>query len=157
LAKVAAGLSFDRACWQLLVGEMLLFAAADIPEIQTAPETLFFLLDGDSVGQDAMAREHWSAIRQAHYGAQDLRFGAKVYRQDSAGYNDLEEVARLADYLTNLDPAGWTSAGLRTLPGISEEEDRDEELEFARDCLFDLTGIYQAAHKDNQLVVCEIL
>src|SRR5436309_12057709 len=44
VAKVADGLSFDRAFWRTLVGEVLLFTAVDIPEIRTCPETLCRLL-----------------------------------------------------------------------------------------------------------------
>src|SRR5947208_1149498 len=42
--QAANGLSFDRAIWRALVGEVLLFAADDLPLLQTAPATLCCLL-----------------------------------------------------------------------------------------------------------------
>src|SRR5438105_12250893 len=36
VCKVAQGLPFDRHFWNLLVGEVLLYAATEIPEIQIA-------------------------------------------------------------------------------------------------------------------------
>src|SRR5437016_12523667 len=40
LAHVAVGRPFDRTLWRALVGEMLLYAAVDMPEFQTCEETL---------------------------------------------------------------------------------------------------------------------
>src|SRR5262245_18913036 len=39
-AAVAAGLPFDRLLWRCLVGEVLLFGASEIPEIDMAVECL---------------------------------------------------------------------------------------------------------------------
>src|SRR5437899_3285123 len=44
VCRVAGGFPFDRHCWRLLVGEVLLFAAAEIPQIETSPATLAHLL-----------------------------------------------------------------------------------------------------------------
>src|SRR5687768_7263165 len=44
LAHVGRGLPFDRDCWRLLAGEVLLYAAVSVPDIQTAPDTLRCLL-----------------------------------------------------------------------------------------------------------------
>src|SRR4051812_10710458 len=44
LFEVENGLPFDRAFWRTLVGELLLFAARDIPEFPTSLDTLTHLL-----------------------------------------------------------------------------------------------------------------
>src|SRR6266545_282958 len=44
LAEVLRGLPFDREFWTHLAGELLWYGAAEIPEIETAPETLCCLL-----------------------------------------------------------------------------------------------------------------
>src|SRR5947209_6384025 len=56
LCKVARDLPFDRHFWHLLVGELLLYAAAEIPEIQIAPATLCCLLAPGSYRQGAVSR-----------------------------------------------------------------------------------------------------
>src|SRR5262245_39495050 len=91
LAQVArGGVPFGRDFWRLLAGEVFLYGAASVPEILTAPDTLDRLL---APGQED------SPIRQAHFGARDLVLGGGFYRPDAAGWNDTEDVARLADYL----------------------------------------------------------
>src|SRR6516164_7163015 len=92
LAQVArGGVPFDRDFWRLLVGEALLYGAASVPEILTAPDTLCRLL---AAGSES------APIRQAHFGSRDLTFGGGFYRPDAAGLNDVADVARLAEYLT---------------------------------------------------------
>src|SRR5438067_2135135 len=44
VSLVAQGLPFDRSIWRLLVSEVLLFSAAEIPELQTCPDTLCCIL-----------------------------------------------------------------------------------------------------------------
>ena len=44
LARIDTGSPFDRSMWRELVGEALLFGAAEVPEMHTAPETLCCLL-----------------------------------------------------------------------------------------------------------------
>jgi hypothetical protein len=44
VGQVARGLPYDRHFWRALVGEVLLFAADDIPEFQTCADTLCCLL-----------------------------------------------------------------------------------------------------------------
>ncbi len=46
LPKAGKDLPFDRGCWRLLVGEVLLCAATNVPELETMPETLYCLLAG---------------------------------------------------------------------------------------------------------------
>src|SRR3954463_7212702 len=47
LEQAARGLPFDRDYWRLLVAEVLLYAALDIPEFEIAPDTLLCLLTPD--------------------------------------------------------------------------------------------------------------
>src|SRR5262245_66124779 len=51
IAQVARGFLYDRDCWRLLVGEILLVTAVEIPEIETAPETWTWLLAPEQRGQ----------------------------------------------------------------------------------------------------------
>src|SRR5262245_34787273 len=44
LLRAGRDLPFDREVWRLLAGEILLYSARDIPEIETAPQTLCWLL-----------------------------------------------------------------------------------------------------------------
>jgi hypothetical protein len=150
LARVADGrvVPFDRDVWRLLVGEVLLYGAASVPELLTAPDTLAHLL---AAGDDGAA-----PIRQAHHGSHRLVLGGGFYRPDDAGYNDVADVTRLADYLAAVDSARWTVGDLAGLPGLDGEE-RAEELEFARDVLPPLAGMYREAREAGQVVVCEFL
>jgi hypothetical protein len=144
----------------------LLHGAADVPEIQTDPETLGALLAPGHTPN--LPRECLAPIQQAHFGARDLVFGG-FYRPQAAGYNDIDDVARLATYLASCDPftplpllPSGRGEGVRgrvaDLPGWNDTiEDRQEELEFARQCLFVLRDLYAAAAKNGQVVVCEML
>lgn len=152
LARMAAGLAFDRDLWRLLVGEILLYGAAEVPEIQTAPETLLHLLAPEHRRKNPRPREKFLPIEQAHWGTRDLCFGGAFYRPEQAGYNDREDVARLAAYLENVDPGGWSMADLVGLPDAETEEDRAEELAWARDWFPALCDLYGRA-RDRDLVV----
>jgi hypothetical protein len=151
LARVAGGgtVPFDRDVWRLLVGEVLLYGAASVPEFLTAADTLAHLL---AAGEDDTA-----PIRQAHYGTHSLVFGGGFYRPDAAGYNDAPDVARLADYLASVDGSRWTAADLAGLSDFADDEERTEEVEFAREVLPLLAGMYREARRAGQLVVCEVL
>jgi hypothetical protein len=158
LCRVAAAggaVPFGREMWRFLTGEMLLYAAAEIPEFQTAPETLAWLLAPGASSPDDGPRERLPPIWQAHRGSRDLSFGGP-YRPGQAGLNDRDDVTRLAGYLTALDPGGWTAAALAGLPGLDDEEERAEELAFARDCLASLRDLYERADRGGQVVVCEM-
>ncbi len=145
LAQVVRGLPFDRDFWRLLVGEVLLYGADSVPEILTAPDTLGCLLG------------HSAPIRQANFGTRDLVFGGGFYRPDAAGYNDTADVARLADYLTAIDATRWTADDLAGLREFNDDAERADELEFAREALSALGGLYRAARAAGQVVVCEVL
>jgi hypothetical protein len=142
--QVARGLPFDRHFWQLLAGEIFLFAASEIPEFQQAPDLFARLLVPDRIQLAAQDRRSFSPIQQAHYGSQDLKFGSKTYRPDHAGFNDREDVARLAAYLQRIDTSGWAM------------EDQ-EELEDARAWLPPLADMYMRARDQDLIVLCEEL
>jgi hypothetical protein len=151
LARVASRdvVPFDRDVWRLLVGEVLLYGAASVPELLTAPDTLIRLLTDSEDGG--------AAIRQAHYGSHPLVFGGGFYRPDAAGYNDVPDGARLAEYLSAVDAVRWSVADLAGLGEFADDEERAEELEFAREVLPLLAGMYREAREAGWVVVCEVL
>ena len=155
LCQVGRGLPFDRDLWRLLVGEVLLYTAAEIPEIQTAPDTLRHLLAADHPRDAFISREHFSPIDQVHFGTRDLVFGPAYYRPESSGCNDAADVERLAAYLDTVDPARWSAGELEGLPGLESLEDREEELAFVRDWFGPLCEMYRNAQRRGQLIICE--
>ena len=144
LALVLNGLTFDRHIWRSLVSECLLFAAVEIPEFQVCAETLCCLLAPDAYRDEIHERASYAPIQQAHFGARDLTFGAAIYRPEHAGLNDDADVLRLADYLGGIDPNLWTIDHLAELRDV-ENEDRTEELEFAREWFPALVEMYWRA------------
>ncbi len=156
LRRVADGLAFDRDFWRLLVGEVLLFAAADVPKIETAPEVLTCLLAPEQYRTGWVPRERFAPIQQAHFGSRELRFGRATYRWDQTGLNDAADAARLADYLDAIDPTAWQPSDLSELRDADESE-RVEELEFAREWFSGLRQLYREAADGKQLIVCETL
>jgi hypothetical protein len=157
VARVARGLPFDRDYWTFLVGEVLLYAAVDVPEIEVAPDTLRAILAPERLGQDGGAREQFAPIERAHFGSRDLRFGARLYRPESVGLNDVGDVARLAAYLGDVDPNGWTPADLVPLADLTNNEDRADELAFVQDWFPALQELYRRAAASALVVVCELL
>jgi hypothetical protein len=154
LLELAANeLPFDRHYWQLLVGETLLIAATEIPEIQVCPDTLRSLLAAGGAADSAVPRERWALIDQVHFGSHDLVFGGKLYRPEHVGYNASNDVARLDDYLSLQRPDEWTTAALGAIP---DEAERLEELEFAREWFPALQELYVHARRGNQVIVCEM-
>jgi hypothetical protein len=154
LEMAADDLAFDRHFWQLLVGEILLFAAQEIPEIQICPDTLRCLLVPERSADALVLPQQRPPIEQAHFGSRYLLFGGRVYRPEYAGYNNRADVVRLADYLAAQRPQEWTPNAL-TL--ITDEAERSEELEIAREWFPALQELYQRARLGNQVVVCETL
>jgi hypothetical protein len=155
LRQLTAEQPFDRRLWRHLAGELLLYAAADAPAFQTASDTLTSLLAPESAAAGKTARTNLAPIQQVHFGSRDLDFGGVVYRPHQAGLNDVNDVARLAAYLAAVDAARWTAADLRSLPGLTDDEEWDEELAFARDSFADLRAMYEQARERGQVVVCE--
>lgn len=155
VARVAAGLSFDRAVWRLLVGEMLLFAAVEIPEFQSNAETLRCLLAPEQYRGEAMLREQFTPIQQVLRGSRDVTFGVAIYRPEQAGYNDPEDVARLAAYLAAVQPQRWTVDDLWALPDIQDDDERADELAFVREWFPVLVDLYQHARSEQHVLVIE--
>ncbi|MBY0521886.1 MAG: hypothetical protein K2R98_00720 [Gemmataceae bacterium] len=156
LLRVSTGLPFDRHIWRLLVGELLLIAAAEVPEIETAPDVLCCLLAPDRYAVEIAARDRFAPIQQAHFGSRDLAFSRALYRPDHAGWNDRADTARLADYLSAVQSEEWRVEDLGRLRGV-DERDRAEELEFAREWFPALRDVYRRARERGQVVVCEVL
>jgi hypothetical protein len=155
LSLVVEELPFDRDYWRHLVGEVLLFSAVEIPEFQVCEDTLCCLLAPAHYRVGVTDREHLAPIQQAHRGTRDLTFGAAVYRPEHAGYNNRDDVARLAEYLAGVRPESWTVADLADLRDAETEEDRADELEFAREWFPALSDLFQRARGQGQVIVYE--
>lgn len=154
--QVPLGLAFDRDRWSLLVGEVLFCAAVEIPEIQTSPEALCCLLAPKTAGIERM-RPDFAPIQQVHFGTHDLAFGGRYYRPDHAGFNGIDDVARLAAYLHGVDPNSWDAAALAPLPELPDADERGEELEFVREWFPAVATFYRRAAEQRQLIICEEL
>jgi hypothetical protein len=153
LARVANGLPFDRRYWRLLAAEVLVLAAVEMPEIETAPQTLQALLAPESLGNLDRPRDRFTPIEQVHFGTHDLAFGGAVYRPDHAGLNALTDVRRLREYLDALDPGLWCIEDLaRRNP---DPADCAEELDFAREWFGPLCDLYRRAAARGEVVICE--
>ena len=155
VARIVEGLPFDRACWRLLAGEVLLFAADEIPEFPSNAETLCCLLAPEAHRQKTLWREQFSPIQQALHGSRDVMFGNTVYRPDRAGFNDAGDVSRLADYLAAVEPLRWTVDDLRPLPELEDDDDRADELAFVREWFPVLVELYRRVRAERRVVVIE--
>jgi len=153
LAAVPRGLTFDRARWHLVAGEVLWFAATEVPEIRTAPDVTLGLLG--PAGASDIPRQDWPLIRCAYRGAHELLFGQVAYAPDRAGYNGRAAVARIVDHLAAVDPERWTVAQLAGWDDALTPEELQEELDDARACFPALHDLYQRARERGQVVVCE--
>lgn len=153
---ILRSLPFDRNLWRALASELLWYSATDIPTVRTAPDTLCYLLAPDCYREETVPRERFAPIQQAHFGSRDLVFGSGCYRPDDAGYNDVDDVRRLTNYLGAIDPATWTVEQLTGLPDL-DEEGRDDELEFARQRFAELREVYTSAASAGHIVVCEVM
>lgn len=157
LARVAEGLNFDPRYWPALVGEMLLYAAVEIPELQTSPDSLACLLESPDRRIRSLDRATHSLIHQVHFGAADLVIGGRIYRPDKVGINDSRRVAELGQYLAAQDPASWCADDLKSLPELATEADRVDELAFVREWFPSLQDLYEQARLRERLIICEEL
>jgi hypothetical protein len=155
LGRPVGDLPFDRALWQHLVGEILWVSAAAIPDLETTPEALACLLGADPLPEAGLDRSSLAPIQQVYLGARDLSFGGAFYRPAAAGYNDCEDVSRLADFLSTVDATAWSSDVLAVLPGLAQEQERVEELELVKEWLPALQDVYRRAQRFGQIIVCE--
>jgi hypothetical protein len=141
LLRLSADQPFNRRLWRHLAGEVLLYAAADAPPIQTAAETLAALVAADQ-------RE---VIAHAHRGSRDLDFDGVLYRPGCAGINEVPDVASIAKGLATIDAEGWDVNDLP--PDMADEP--AEELAFAVECFAALRDLYVGARGNNYVVICE--
>ncbi len=153
IASVAKGLTFDRIFWKHLVGEMLWFCAAEIPEIETSPDALGCLQARGQRWDLTTRRADLPPIMQAHHGSRDLVFGGGFYRPEHAGYSNVDDVARLAAYLGAIQPAAWQA---QDLANVAPEE-REEELAFLRDWFPPLQALYATAAQRGRIIACEFV
>ncbi len=157
IRMIPNGLTFDRHCWKELVGEALLYAAVDVPELETLPETLTCLLAPDYDPERSFGRAELPPIQQAHYGSRDLVLGGRVYRPEHVGVNNPADVARLAEYLQGVNPAAWDADRLRRAGGSTDDTDIAEEMAYAREWFPALRELYSNVRDARRLIVCEIL
>ena len=155
LAQVVRGIPFDRAYWRLLVSEVLLFAAVEIPEFPSNAETLCCLLAPEHDRDGTIPRERFAPIQQVLRGSRDLTFGAAVYRPEQAGYNDAGDVARLAAYLAAINPEDWTIEHLQNLPDMTDDDERADELAFVREWFPVLVDLYRRTQAQRRVLVIE--
>ena len=153
---VRHGIAFDRDVWRLLVGEVLLYCAAEIPEMETTPRALGCLLGVTEIPSDR-SREQFHWIEQVHYGSRDICLGGGFYRPEQAGYNDRADVTRLASLLAGVRMEAWRPEQLRALPDLETDDDRAEELAYVREWFPSLRELYEKAREQRQIIVCESL
>jgi hypothetical protein len=152
LFQMEQGLLFDRGLWRTLAGELILFAAREVPEIPRNVDTLLALL-APSVSEE-IPRTERPAIDQALHGSRDVAFGPVLYRPQYAGYNDADDVLRLADYLASIRTEEWTTTNLPALAGLVNEE-RADEIAFADEWLAVLAGLYRRSAEAGRVIVLE--
>jgi hypothetical protein len=157
LYRILGGLSFDQERWRTLVGEILTIAAEDIPDIETAPETLICLLACDHYCEEPVPRARFTPIDQILYGSRDLIFGSGFYRPEHAGINDVGDVTRLAGYLAAVDPGRWRPSDLAALRDLTDLSELVEELDYVRHWFPALQDLYRKANAAGQMIVCEEL
>jgi hypothetical protein len=142
LLNVRPNTPFERDTWRMIIGEVLLTAAAEVPEIPDVERTVAGLL-GDDL-----------PIRQAYHGKHGLCFGGGWYRPDHAGYNNPSDVQHLAEYLVSVDPDVWR------LPDAVGDghvcgDGRHQEFAFVRQAFKKLVAMYCRAGTGSQVIICE--
>jgi hypothetical protein len=155
VAQTPDSIRFDRHLWRALVGEILLYGASEIPEFQISADTFCCLLAPDQYLAQITERARLAPIQQVHHGSRDLTFGAAVYRPEKAGYNNRADVARLAEYLEGIDANGWSVADLSGLREPLDEEERADELAFAREWFPALRDLYRRMRDRGQVLAIE--
>jgi hypothetical protein len=157
LNQMAEGLPFERHTWRCLVGEILMIGAAEIPEIETAPDSLCCILAPDRYQDECTPRPNFAPIQQVHFGARDLAFGTAFYRPEHAGWNEQSDVERLAEYLAGVNPESWTVADLNEHRELADDQERGEELEYLRYWFPALRDLYQQGVARDLIVICETI
>jgi len=155
LCRLHEPTTFSPVVWRLLVGEMIIFGAADIPELLQAPELLCHLTSESPCSFDPLRRAEFAPIQQAHLGTRDLCFGSIPFRPSYVGWNAQEDVDRLADYLAKLQSTAW-SPSMLAHRGIDEGQLADE-LDYTLMCLSELRDIYRRAATAQHVIVAELI
>lgn len=153
LRNVAAGLSFDQARWHALVDECLIFGADAMPQVPCLVRETLCLLAPDRLDATLTDRAAASFVEQVYYGSRDLRLGGAWHRPEHVGWNDILDIHRLGVFLHSVDPATWSAEALAKLGG--DDQDRMEELAYVRDWWPALVEMYDRAHVERQVIVCE--
>lgn len=144
---------FDRDLWRYLVGEWLLVAAVEIPELQASPASLACLTGSLLPETEPDRRGH--PVAQLYEGRHALVFGGGMYRPGQAGWNDLDDIRRLAQWLEQVEPDRWHARALASLPGMDDADEREEELAFVRDWFPPLRELYVRSRELDRIIVCE--
>ncbi len=133
LGHVARGMKFNRAVWEMALGEALFYGAREAPDSPVSFGSLRFLL-GSRRDEGALeARSEWPWIDRAVLGSRTLRFGRAVYRPQNAGWNGKAEAASFAVESQRVDPETWCEADLQLLDGTLDQEDLADELALAKE------------------------
>lgn len=147
IGQVAAGRPFDRDVWRLLVGEILLHGADELPQIGGDIDALLcqIPLDGELSVSD---RSKLGPIGQAICGSRDLLFGLTCYQPERTGWNDVADVGRLALVLKSAAAADSPIAD-------HGSQDQQENADCARDAMSELAEMYERAMQKRQVVICD--
>jgi hypothetical protein len=154
LLQIDRSFCFDRALWRTLVGELLLFAAGDIPEFPTNFDTVLHIL-GCPTNPEVLEKADLPPIQQALQGSRDLDFGLVAYRPEHAGYNTSSDIHRIVGELERVSIEAWTTEDLAGLDNLLEEEDRADELAFAREWFAALRDLYRRAADAGGVIILE--
>jgi len=133
-----AGKPFDRRLWRHFAGELLLYAAAETPDFPIAPELLSQFIPPD-------------LVERLHRGSREVTFDGVPYRPGQAGLHDVADIAELAVELAAINSLLWTADVLSDLA----DDERDDDLTFARQCFEKLREMVASAQQHGQLIVCE--
>lgn len=152
LEQAAAGMPFDRHVFQTVVGQVLLFGAAELPRVPLEPDMLATVVNGRVAVESE--RHKLPPIQQAFSGSRDLIVAGKPFRPFHVGWNQRADVARLTSYLETLDPAAWSDS-LKDVPSLPTAEERAEEIGLLRDWWPEVVTLYRRAEANGWVVICE--
>jgi hypothetical protein len=155
LPLVAQGLAFDRHFWPMVTWECLFFGAAEVAHMQVPQQAYFYLLSGGPQTSGPRSRACFTPIEQAVFGTSDLTFGRKFYRPLRAGFSGLDQVGRLAAYLEAQQPQEWRAEQLLGMQELLTDDDREEELAFAREWFPSLVEWYRRAFELRGVVISD--
>jgi hypothetical protein len=157
LEHVARGMKFNRAVWEMALGEALFYGAKEAPDTPVSFSSLRYLLGSRAGNGEFEARSIWPWIDRAMLGSRTLRLGRAVYRPQDAGWNRPAEAASLASETRSVEPEKWRESDLDLLDATMDDEDRADELALAKEALQGLRMIYDRAALHEYVVVCEYI